>query len=131
MRRTSLTPDQAEQLAVIFRKRRSELGLSLRQVAARAGVNVGTVFAVEAATNLSPLPETLKALANALDLRVSDLYAVADWLPAGDLPTLAPYMRAKYHDLSDADIAATEAFIDKLRAKHDLTGPTNSEDEIP
>lgn len=131
MRRTSLTPDQAKQLADIFRARRVELGLSMRQVAARTGFNIATIVNLEAATNLSPLPGTLRAVAHVLDLNVTDLYAVADWLRAGELPTLKPYLRAKYHDLDDAAIAQLERYVDRLTKRHGGLGPIDHEDEQP
>lgn len=131
MRRTSLTPEQARQLAEIFRSRRTALGLSMREVATAAGFNVATVFQLEAGTNLSPLPDTLRAIAEALSLSVSDLYAVADWLPAGELPTLKPYLRAKYRDLDEQAIADIEAYANQRARRHGGTGPVNREDEQP
>jgi transcriptional regulator with XRE-family HTH domain len=131
MRRTSLTPEQARQLAEIFRSRRTALGLSMREVATAAGFNVATVFQLEAGTNLSPLPDTLRAIAEALSLSVSDLYAVADWLPAGELPTLKPYLRAKYRDLDEQAIADIEAYANQRARRHGGTGLVNREDEQP
>lgn len=131
MRRTSLTPEQARQLADIFRLRRTALGLSMRQVAAATGFNIATIANLEAATNLSPLPDTLRAIAEVLNLNVSDLYAVADWLPAGELPTLKPYLRAKYHDLDESAITELEAYANRLIQRHGGHGPTDHEDEQP
>lgn len=129
MRRTSLTHNQALALAKILSARRQELGLSMRQVAAKVGYNVATISVLEGATNLTPQPETLKAIARVLGLSVSDLFVVADWLPADELPAVLPYMRAKYRELPEAAIAEVEAFVSKLRAKHSLQAPKNGEDE--
>lgn len=131
MRRTSLTRDHARQLAEIFHSRRTELGLSMRQVATPAGLNVATIAELEAGTNLSPLPDTLRTIAEVLGLNVSDLYAVADWLPAGELPTLKPYLRAKYRDLDEQAIADIEAYANQRAQRHGGTGPVNREDEQP
>jgi transcriptional regulator with XRE-family HTH domain len=131
MRRTSLTPDQARQLAEIFRSRRTSRGLSMRQVAAATGFNVATIAQLEGATNLSPLPGTLRAIAEVLDLNVSDLYAVADWLPVGELPTLKPYLRVKYRDLDEQAIADLEAYAARLVKRHGGRGPIDGEDEQP
>lgn len=131
MRRTSLTSEQARQLAEILRSRRTSLGLSMREVAAAAGFNVATVFQLEAGTNLSPLPDTLRAIAEVLRLNVSDLYTIADWLPAGELPTLKPYLRAKYRDLDERAIADIEAYANKRSQRHGGRGPIEREDEQP
>ncbi len=131
MRRTSLTPDQAQELAELLRTRRESLGRSMRQVAAVTGINVSTISVIEAGTNLSPLPETLKDIARVLQLPMSDLFVIADWLPAGELPTLKPYLRAKYHDLDDEAIADLERYAEWLARKHGHTGPVDREDERP
>lgn len=131
MRRTSLTPEQARQLAEIFRSRRTALGLSMRRVATPTGFNVATIAQLEAGTNLSPLPDTLRAIAEVLNLNVSDLYAVADWLPAGELPTLKPYLRVKYRDLDEQAMAELEAYADRLAKRHGGLGPIDGEDEQP
>lgn len=130
MRRTSLTPEQARQLATLLRSRRIELGLSMRQLANATGMNVATISVLEAGTNLSPLPETLKDIAQVLRLPISDLFLVADWLPAGELPTLKPYLRAKYRDLDEAAIAELERYAQRLTERHGGGGPKDREDEI-
>ena len=131
MRRTSLTQQQAKQLAAILVARRTELGLSMRQVAARSGFHFRTVESLEAGINLSPQPDTLKAIARVLGLSVSDLYVLADWLPAGELPALKPYLRAKYRDLDERAIADIEAYANRRTQRHGGTGPLDHEDEQP
>jgi transcriptional regulator with XRE-family HTH domain len=128
MRRTSLSEKQAEQLAEMVRTRRQELQLSMRQVAATSGLQLATISQLESGNILAPQPDTLKALAGALNLLLSDLYAAAEWLPVNELPTLRPYMRAQYADMSDEDLARVEAFIDQLTTRQDH-GPRDHEDE--
>jgi transcriptional regulator with XRE-family HTH domain len=121
MRRTSLTPQQAHQLGDILRHRREYLGMSMRQVSATAGVNVATMSVLEAGTNLSPLPDTLKDVARALGLPLRDLYVIADWLEPDDLPPLKPYLRAKYRDLDEQSIDDLERYAEQLAHKqHEL-----------
>jgi len=103
----------------------------MRQVAARAGFHFRTVESLEAGINLSPQPDTLIAIAQVLDLSVSDLYVLADWLPAGELPTLKPYLRAKYRDLDEQAIADIEAYAYRRAQRHGGTGPVGREDEQP
>jgi transcriptional regulator with XRE-family HTH domain len=131
MRRTSLTQQQANQLAAILRARRIELGLSIRQLHARTGLHLATIANLETGTNLSPQPDTLIAIAQALGLSVSDLYVVADWLPVGELPTLKPYLRAKYQDLDEQAIADIEAYANQRAKRHGGSGPVDREDEQP
>jgi transcriptional regulator with XRE-family HTH domain len=131
MPRTSLTPDQAQQLGTLLRARRAALELSLRQVAQLTGLNISTLSEIETGVNLSPLPDTLKLLAGALGLSVSDVFVATNWLPADELPTLKPYLRAKYGDLDEQAITELEAYAIRLIDRHGGHGPVNREDEQP
>jgi transcriptional regulator with XRE-family HTH domain len=131
MRRNTITPDQAKRLAVILRKHRLQRGLSMRQVALQAGFNIATIVGLEAGSNLGPQPSTLKALAEVLQIDLGQLYAELNWLPAQPLPSLAPYMRAKYHDLPDSAIAELERYANRLIKRHGSLGPIDREDEQP
>jgi transcriptional regulator with XRE-family HTH domain len=130
MRRTSLSPIQARQLGQLLRKRREERGLGIRGLAAASGVNISSITSLERGDILAPQPDTLKALAAALNLSVSDLFTVAGWLPAEELPTLKPYLRAKYRELDEAAIADLERYAEALARKHG-SGPIDHEDEQP
>ena len=129
MRRTSLTSTQAFALAEVLRGKREALQLTMRQVEATSGVNTATIVRLERGDILTPQPDTLKALAAALDLSVSDLFAIADWVGADELPTFTPYMRAKYQDLPESAVAEMEQFFDRLARKHGVHGPVDREDE--
>jgi transcriptional regulator with XRE-family HTH domain len=86
---------------------------------------------LEAGSNLAPQPSTLKALAEVLQIDLGQLYTELNWLPAQPLPSLAPYMRAKYHDLPESAIAELEAYANRLIQRHGGQGPLNREDEQP
>lgn len=131
MRRTSLTPIQARQLGQVLRQHRERRGLGVRGLEAASGVNVSSIVSLERGDILTPQPDTLKALAAALDVPVSDLFTVAGWLPAGELPTLKPYLRAKYRQLDERAIADLERYADQLSRRHGGIGPVNREDEQP
>ncbi|MGI8664850.1 MAG: helix-turn-helix domain-containing protein [Jatrophihabitans sp.] len=131
MRRTSLTPQQAQKLGEYLGARRMAMGLSMRQLAREVGGNISTISVIEAGTNLSPSPQTLKAIADVLGLSMSDIFVVADWLPADELPTLKPYLRAKYQDLDEQAIAELERYAERLAQRHGSLGPIDHEDEQP
>jgi transcriptional regulator with XRE-family HTH domain len=124
-----MSPQQARQLAALLRRSREQLGLSAHEVARRAGVNVGTVTRIELAQIPSPRPENLAAIGQVLGIPAADLFAVARWVPSGELPTLKPYLRAKYHDMSEGEMADVEAYVTKLAKKHHGHGPIDGEDE--
>lgn len=131
MRRISLTIDQAEIIGNILRARRAELTLTTRSLAARSGVNQATIVKMERGDIRSPQPDTYVDLARALGLSASDLFAIAGWIPAEELPTFKPYLRAKYRDLDEQAIADLERYAAQLAARHGGQGPIDHEDELP
>lgn len=124
-----MNPDQAKQLADLLRKRRETLHLSASEVARRAGVTTGTVTRIELCQIVSPLPESLTAIADVLGIPRSDIFALMGWVSPGQLPSLRPYLRSTYRDLSERAVAEVEHFITDLQRKHAGPGPQPGEDE--
>src|SRR3954463_6484369 len=96
-----MTNNQPLALGALMQQRRQQLGLSLSEVARRAGIDKGTLSLLERGKVTRPQPANLSSLATALELPAGDLFAAADYLQSADLPSLRPYMRAKYRDLPE------------------------------
>ena len=72
--------------------------------------------------------DSLRRIAQALELPETELYGLLDRRARDQLPPLQPYLRAKY-DLPDAVIADITAYLSRYG---DLsTGPRDGEDEEP
>lgn len=123
-----MTEKEREALAKLLRERRLELQLSARELARRIGIDNATVVLLEQGKIAQPRVETIRALARGLELPLADIYAAANWLPESALPSLRPYMRAKYTDLPDEALAEVQAFVEELSKKYGL-GPLDGEDE--
>lgn len=123
-----MTSNSTSSLVTLLRSRRAELGLSLSEVARRAQLDKGVLSRTETGQNPRVSPGTLRALARALELPLSDIMTAANLLPAAELPTLRPYMRAKYADLPDTAVDEVERFIADLQQRHGH-GPATNEDE--
>jgi transcriptional regulator with XRE-family HTH domain len=123
--------EQAKNLGRILRERREELGLSLRQLGRKAGLSDVTVLRFEQGAYAAPAPDKLAKVAEALEMSLADVYALADYAVPSDLPNLKPYLRTKYRDLPQGDIDAIEKYAERLAKKHgiSLTGPAPGEDE--
>lgn len=126
-----MNPSDLAKLAHTLKRQRERLGLSASEVARRAGVTPSTVTRIEAAQFTSPQPESLKAIAEVLQLSVSDLFTVADWLPKNELPTFTPYLRSKYRDLPDEAKTELEQSFRRIaeRYGYEGAGPEPGEDE--
>lgn len=119
---------ERQALATLVRNRRIELGLSGREIARRAGIDNATVTLIEQCKIAQPRIDTVQALATALELPVTDFYSAMNWLPDNSMPSLRPYMRAKYQDLPEAAVDEVEKFVDWIADKY-RSGPANGEDE--
>lgn len=126
-----MNEQQALTLAGLFRARRAELGLSASEAARRAGMTPSTLTRLENGQSTSPTAASLQALGDVLDISVADLFATVGWVPEGELPTLTPYLRSKYHDIPPEAIAEIEAHFEQVARAHGLTvnGPSEREDE--
>lgn len=115
-----------------LRARRLALGMSFGQVAARSGVDKGTLYRIEAGSYL-PKAEKLEGLSAALDIPLADLYGLVGLAPPKGLPTFVPYLRTKYRELPGPAIAELEAHFEHIRSKYGIDdhGPASGEDETP
>ena len=129
--RKELNTQQARELGRRLSARREELGLTVRDVERLAGVDDATVVRLEKGVIADPRPSTVRAICEALDLVVADVYPVADY--PGSLPNFRPYLRTKYRDLPAEAVEQLDRIFQRLAARHGLdpAGPARGEDELP
>ena len=122
---------QAKELGSRLSARREELGLTVRDVERLAGVDDATVVRLEKGAVADPRPATVRAICEALDLVVADVYPVADY--PGSLPTFRPYLRTKYRSLPPEAVEQLDRIFQRLVARHGLdpAGPAPGQDELP
>lgn len=101
-------------LGACIRQARERAGLSLRNVEAITGVSRSSIDRLERDALEHPNPGMLHRLAEALELNSDDLFAFVGYRPSGKLPSLAPYLRAKYRLPPEALAEANEALQDIL-----------------
>lgn len=113
-------------LGSVIRQRRLQRRLSQRELARRAGLT--DIVRIEKGL-VAPKAETLRAIADGLQLNLSELLIAANFEQPAELPPLMPYLRSKYDDLDDAAVAEVNDFVERLRARHGGHGPIDREDE--
>jgi transcriptional regulator with XRE-family HTH domain len=126
-----MTPSQRDKLAALLVKQRKAKAMSIRGVAAAAGVDAATVLSLEQGRIAQPKAEKLRAIGGALDIPAAELYSTVGWLPGTDLPAFRPYLRSKYRELPPEAVAEIEAVFDRLARDYGLQGPQAGEDEQP
>lgn len=102
--------------ADFFRARRAELGLSMQQIAERLDMTRSSVHQWENGENI-PGAARLPMVAEALEMRYEDFLRAAGFA-VPELPTLAPYLRAKYGHLPEEAREEAERFLSNLESKY-------------
>jgi transcriptional regulator with XRE-family HTH domain len=128
-----MNPEQARRLGQRLRSRREELGLTVRELERLAKVDNGTIVRIEQGAFAAPRPDKLSRMAEALRLPLADVFALAEYVVPDELPTFAPYLRAKYGALPARAVAEIERYFDDLSTRYgiDPAGPAPGEDEAP
>lgn len=129
-----MDPKQAKRLGAILRGRRAELGWSSRRLANEAGVPDSTIIRLEQGAFLSPRPEKLAAIAQALGLSTRRIMEMASYPTLTELPRPSVYLRTKYRDLPTDALDELTKSVERLLKRHGLdpsVGPRDGEDEEP
>ena len=100
-----------------LRALREERGLTLTEAAEKTGLTVSHLHYIEKGAR-RPKADSLSQLARFYGVLVEDLYALAGYTPAGELPELPAYLRSKY-GLSDDVIREIENYKDYLTERED------------
>jgi transcriptional regulator with XRE-family HTH domain len=107
-------------LGVLIRQTRERAGLSLRNLEAITGIPRTILNRLELGQLDAPSPHLLQRIAEALELDSDDLFALAGYRPSDKLPSLTPYLRAKYHLPPHALAEANEA-LQAILERYDRT----------
>ena len=133
-RETNMDEGQAKELGKLLRTKREELGLSTRQVGQTADVNQTTVVRLEQGQYLNPDPDKLRAVAETLDLNLTDVLLMAAYPVTTELPSVGPYLRTKFRNLPAHELEALQQEVAQVLRQHGIgpgDGPTDGEDEQP
>ncbi|MCA1605051.1 MAG: helix-turn-helix domain-containing protein [Acidobacteria bacterium] len=123
--------DTARRFGEFIRQLREKRRLSVRELASKSGIDSGGLTRLEHGRILAPRPDKLKALATALEVPLADMFAMAGYTVPYDLPSLAPYLRARYGHLPEETLSAVNDYLERLIDEHGLdpNGPLAFEDE--
>ena len=121
----------ARQFGEYIKRLRTEQQLSIRGLASKAGIDDGALTRLEHGKVCAPQPGTLKALAMALQVPLADMFAMAGYVIPDDLPSIAPYLCARYGQLPEATLVSVNDYLQRLIEEHGLdpSGPLAFEDE--
>jgi len=123
--------DTARTFGEYIKRLRQRQNLSMRGLASEAGIDSGALSRIEHGKIGTPQPDTLKALATALQVSLADVFAMAGYVVPYDLPSITPYLHARYSHLPEDTLTSIDDYLNKLIDEHGLdpSGPRDLEDE--
>jgi transcriptional regulator with XRE-family HTH domain len=118
-------------LGETLRTARVAKGLSVRKLAEASGLTHSFISKLETATYDSVSPDTLMALARALDLAPEDLFTLAGFRLPEALPSFGPYLRARYgEELPPGARAALTEVFETLKKQHLGSDRVDDEEDV-
>jgi transcriptional regulator with XRE-family HTH domain len=125
-----MTQEPTRQFSEYVRRLREGRKLSVRSLAAKASISGGELSRIENGKRM-PQADTLKTLAAALDVPLADMFAMADYVIPYDLPSITPYLHARYGHLPPDTLTSIDNYLKQLIDEHgmDPNGPHDFEDE--
>lgn len=112
-----MKPAESQQLGQVLKTRREACGLSTHRLAEAAEMDQATIVRLEAGSIVAPRPDKLSRIARVLGLSGADVFAFAGYTVPADLPTLRPYLQAKYNALLKEDLDRIEAYVARIAKK--------------
>lgn len=103
--------DQARRLGKYIRRLRRASKLSARSLAPHVGVDASQILRLERGEVSAPQAALLTRIADYFHVSTSDLFTLAGYPIASSLPSIEPYLRAKYPTLSDSSIHQVVALV--------------------
>jgi transcriptional regulator with XRE-family HTH domain len=123
-----MKPEQSRQLGQLLKARREACGLSTHGLARATAMNQATIVRLEAGSIVAPKADKLSRIAQALGIGGADYFALAGYAVPADLPSLRPYLQAKYAGLLAEDLDKIDAYVSRLVKKRgvELVEPASS-----
>ena len=112
-----MKPEEAQQLGQLLKERREACGLSMRGLARATAIHQATIVRLEAGSIVTPRADKLSRIAQALGISGADYFALAGYAVPADLPSLRPYLQAKYAGLLSEDLDRIEVYVSRLAKK--------------
>ncbi|HEX3786161.1 MAG TPA: helix-turn-helix domain-containing protein [Pseudonocardiaceae bacterium] len=113
-----MTDEQALKLGAYIRSTRQAHGTTIRALAAQAGIDSGGLTRIEHGHAGMPRPDTLHSIAQALGVPLTDMFVLAGYIVPKDLPSVGPYLCAKYGCLDEEEARAITTIVERLAAVH-------------
>ncbi|MEB4262097.1 hypothetical protein OQ854_24880, partial [Mycobacterium ulcerans] len=67
----------------------------------------------------TPKAESLRAIGGVLGIPAIDLFTIVGWIAAGELPSIGPYLRARYPKLPEDVLREIETHFDAVVHEYD------------
>jgi transcriptional regulator with XRE-family HTH domain len=88
-----------------------------------------TVVRLEQGLFAAPRPDKLSRIAEALGMSLADVFAFAEYVVPGDLPSFHPYLLSKYPDMPQGAVDELLREFDRITREYDYAVEGTQEGE--
>ena len=106
-------------LGEFIKTRRESLNITKADASRKSGLDYSYWVKLETGIYQMPSPKALDLVADVIDCKPADLYALAGYRIEGELPNFAPYLRSKYY-LPPEAIDQLESYFNFLRHQYGI-----------
>ena len=106
-------------LGEFIKARRESLNITKVDASRRSGLDYSYWVKLEAGIYQMPSPKALDLVAEVIEAKPADLYALAGYRIDGELPNFGPYLRSKYY-LPPEAIDQLESYFNFLRHQYGI-----------
>lgn len=119
MKPPNTTDTRNAPLGEFIKTRRESHNITKADACRRSGLDYSYWIKLEAGVYQMPNPKVLDRVAEVIECRPADLYALAGYRLDGELPSFGPYLRSQFHLPSEA-IQQLESYFSFLRNQYGI-----------
>ncbi len=125
-----MNPEEAKRFGTYLAEVRVRKKLSQRELGHIVGVPNSTILRLERGENRAPRLDLLTAIADALSVPLADMFGMVGYAVPSELPSVGPYLRAKYREFPPEMVDEIEAHVQRVakRLGVELSGPPLEDD---
>lgn len=112
-----MNQEQARRLGRYIRRLRRARKLAASRLAPSVGVDASQILRLERGEVSAPQAALLTRIADYFEIPISDLFVLAGYPVDSSLPSIEPYLRARYPTLSERAIRRAVAIVHDQRGR--------------
>lgn len=118
--RMTTTRETGRELGALIRQTRIDRKMTIRELARRSQVPRSTILRLEQGAIARPRLDLVAPIVFTLDMPSADIVAVLGHSADHDLPSIEPYLQARYHHLPPALVTEVRHYLEAVAKREGI-----------